>query len=379
MEKESVLLVVIAQEYKDYLVEYLKQSEHTGVTCRSTINVFAAYLRTKLEREPVAADVDTANLRGYFREVVAKQAPATFDAKRSTLKTVCAWLMSEGYVPYGPNPIDRVEKPTRDRSLPPRRQITEAEFVELLKECKRRGRLRDYYAFLYARLSGRRRQEAAAVRWGDIDWEEQDITWDNTKARRYGIKMPLSPQLRAILEAWKEVYEKEQGCPVKTSWYIFPAYTPLDMARRGRRRKMGLVPYAPMSNPSDILHDYLVTLGIYERGMGWHALRRAMINGVRQAARRSGRADSMDLAQAAANHTSSDTTRVYISADEEYETYKDYMMEACPLSDLVINAVPELAAVRRPSPPGESTLAPAVAAVGGADVIDFTARRRARA
>jgi len=87
--------------------------------------------------------------------------PKTINGFRADLSAFFAWCVEDGRI--GVNPCDRVEK-VADKREKTRRALSVAECQALLAKCRRQRRL--VYHFLL--MTGLRRSEAGALRWGDL-------------------------------------------------------------------------------------------------------------------------------------------------------------------------------------------------------------------
>lgn len=379
-------LLEAAELHDRWLVEMKRAPRSTRDAQRGAYNTFARWIEG---RGPVfvilASPLDwtASNITAHFREVVSKQSVNTWNAKRSQFASAERWMMKEKIIPWG-EPIVMSEIPAHEERARPRdRRLNDKQFLDLLKVT---GHANFYFLFLFLRLTGRRIGEARAMRWADVLWDEDVILWDNAKAKRYGVRMPLTPELRAALEAWRNVYRAETRMQeLRPNWYLFPALQTAGESRRGRPRPRPLVPEVPMSTSaaSQAIDEALRAAGLKLRdGDAYHILRKTQVNHTRQSARDSGRADAMDLAQKAADHADARTTQIYINQSEEYDRYHDYAMGATQLGAAAHAAIPALAHLAVPvaHTPTEALDARETGLVAcDAEVIDFASRLRRRA
>lgn len=346
---------------------------------RTVYNTFGERIRERLGREPLTTDITTDNVRDYFLNHVAHHAPKSHEAYRSLLNAAAQWCMKRGYLAWGMSPVDEIPKQRKKDITTRNRRLSDAEFEKLLKAAAK-THARDVYLCICMRLWERRIGEVQNLVWGDIRWDEDDIIYDNSKARRHGRKMVLTPELRATLLSWKDYYEKEVGREVKSSWYLFPALTPVGFSRIGRKRPRVLSPEFPFTNPARISRDLLKAAGLYlEEGDGWHIFRKTSTNAVKQTAKRAGVANATEYAKLAADHQDEKTTRVYIDEDDDYRDYKEFRMEHPTISDELASKIPFLAPLvveRRAQQAAAGT--PDEPAIPGPNVIDFASRSRQR-
>lgn len=316
----------------------------------SAYNTLGRYLESTLGREALTTDLTADAIAGYFSDYVAVNASATFAQRRSNLSSIADWLMHKRYMEWGPNPT---------ASLPKRRQTTrgrdrwlsDAEVLRLLKAAKA-SHDRDYYLVLFLRLTGRRigeviggRDDQKPLLWADIRWDEGFVEWANFKGRKLSNTLPLTPRLRAVLEAWRESYCRELGVDEPhPSWIIFPALTPIGPARRGRTRRRVVAPKSRMTNANKVAGALLKASDLWrESGESWHLLRKAFAAQRKRAADAQNRGDAWDLTKIALDHEEVTTTRIYVPINEEYERYSAWAMETPELSSEGMAKIPELA------------------------------------
>lgn len=369
----------LEQAYEEYCIDLVRisdLSQKSVKTYRSVFNTFAERIRERYGREPMTSDLTNDNVHDYFANHVGVTAAKSFALYRSTMRASIAWMMTKGYLEWGPNPVDSLRKRRKSGATTRTRRLSDSEFEQLLIAANK-GHNRDLFLCLFMRLSARRIGEVQRMVWGDVLWDEGDVMYDNTKARRDGRKMVLTPELRAVLAEWKKVYEAEVGYVIKSSWYLFPALSATDVARKGRRRRMALSPEYPITDASRVGRDLLKAAGLYlEKGDNWHILRKTAGNGVKQKATAAGRSDALAMAKASLDHADERTTRIYIDEDEDYVRFKEWMMSTPMLSDELARKIPCLAPlvaqrqaeIRAAQEPNEP-LAP--------NVVAFPAARRA--
>lgn len=350
-------------------------------TCRAysgSYHRLAAYLEPKLGREPLTTDLTAQSLEDFFRDYVAKQSHSSWTTRKSMFTQIVPWLMKKGHLPWGPNFAQDLPQRKADTSRLRERRLSDTEFLKLLQAAAH-SHIRDYYLCLFMRLGGRRVGEATSkqgepntgMKWGDVRWEENEIIWDNHKGRKGGKKMPLTPRVRAVLEAWRAAYCKELGVPdVRNDWYVFPALTATGPIRKGHKRRRALSPQFRITNSNRIITSLLEASGLWQqKGDGWHILRKTFGNQRQRVAAQQNRGDAWDLTRVALDHEKIETTRIYVDINEEYERYAQWAMETPELGEEAMAKIPELAAlVPSPAPSLETTKTLASASVEDAQV-----------
>lgn len=374
----------IAETHIRRLAEIHKVAKNTVNGYKTCYNQFIRYMAPRLKREPLVTDLTADNVSLFFDDVVAKNSDGTYSTRTSQFAGISSWLMDNEHIPYGPS-LARKIAPRKTNQVGTRKDgkggtarmgLPDDKFVGLLNLARKRH-LRDVYLLLFARRSGRRIREITALTWGDVDWNERDIYYDNTKARKLARRMPLRDDILELLTQWREAYEAEIRRPVRDDMYIFPAFTAAGGSYKGRRRPVRLTPRFRIGDPAKIIHDYFVALGVYRKGMGWHSLRRELGEEVRKKRKATGAASPIEDVKMALDHSDSTISRVYIDYDEEYEEFKADVLKMEAFSAEIRAAIPELAGLEpAPSPVEEAEPEAAPLPLGG-NVIPLASRRRA--
>lgn len=396
----------LLEEFRAHLAEERVLAPATIRTYMSAINVFIRVMRKGLGREVLARDFGDRNaMRVYIRGHLSKLSASRSANHRAAVGGMHNWLMDEGYIPWGPNYIKDAPVARTATTAPRDRRLSSDEIRAVLKAADNFHPLYRHL-FLFMLESNLRISEVVGtvdyepLRWSAVRWDEDVIIFNNYKGKKHGLSLPLTPELRAILTAWKDVYEKDlakttpglERVPVKGAWFIFPALRGLGKAPKGRKRRMILNPMARLTEPRAITKRLFMPTGIYQgRGDSWHMVgRKTGGNAVRQVARNVGRADSLELAQAALHHKDSRTTHVYLDPNEDYRRYHIFRMQHSIWDAALLAEIPELRpawearqAQADASPPETAAAQPEPAQPDPDDtpqmatVIPFTSRRRA--
>lgn len=390
--------------HDDDLKTFEKLAISTRQNYRAAYSTLADHLASKvLGGVPMTTDLTLETLEDYFRNHIAKKAPKTYDLRRSNFIHIVKWLMKRGHIPQGMNFAEDIPKERKTTTTTRNRRLSDAEFLKLL-EVAQRSHPRDYYLCLFMRFAGRRigevtgrtGREAHGMVWGDVKWDEDVIIWDNTKARAFGRTMKLTSRLRAILEAWKEVYCAQVGVDdVASNWFIFPALTAVGPTRAGYRRRRVISPQNRMTSTDRIIRDDLLKpAGLWQNdGDGWHILRKTFGDQRKRKADEMGRADALEMAQYSLDHQSPDTTRIYIDYDRERERYEAFAEAAEEMDYAAMLKIPALAPLAQDALAAQTARnEPATASADAqgaekvytigddvASVVDLSSRRRLRA
>ncbi|MEU1880306.1 tyrosine-type recombinase/integrase [Streptosporangium sp. NPDC020072] len=381
MLKPPMPLAEAQEAHVVFMRRVRKLSEGTIGSYRTTYNTLIGHLEgltvpvIPLAPVPLTTDLlDPELIIDYFANYVSEHCnDGTYAIKISHVRNIIKWLMTHEYITWGPNPVDLLGDRKGDYK-PARIRLKDAEWMLVLKVATAHHP-RDRALLLAARILPRRINEILDLQWGDIDWEERDIRYDNKKARKYGQQMPLDPEAWAVLSAWKQTYEELTGKEVRRTWYVFPAFFAAGYVKKGRKRDYILAPTSRITTPSRLIRDHLMNAGVYQRQMGWHSLRRLTGNAVRAVARASGRADSLELAKEALNHQSTAITSIYMDHDEQYQEYKAWRLKNRIVPDDLAAQIPELAHLVAP-PSHPQTSVTQDTAEGLATVVSLMDRRR---
>ena len=380
MTKEPITLGAAAQLHREWLLEMKQAPESTIRSITSAYSTLAKWIKPEYDREAMTSDWTPEILEKYFLKYVSKL--TAWDNKRQQTINCERWLMRQGYLPYGPPIVEELIPKRGTQSAPRDRRLSDKEFLLLLKAAGGRH-ARNYFLLLFARLTGRRIGEITAMRWADVRRDEGYIRWDNTKAKRYGRKQAITPEIAALLDAWELAYIKDvKVTAVRADWYLFPATTPQGLAGKGVRRPLILSPLFRISDPVDIIQEAMDDAGIpRDKGDGWHIIRKTAISRARRAARDAGRGDSWDLARTMADHADIKTTRIYVDEAEDVEALHEWQKSASArtLGDEAMAAIPILAGLveHEQAPAGDAQSGQEVYQM--AAVIDMTSRRRLQA
>jgi len=342
-------------------------------------STLAAYIETtySLDREALTTDINMEAVEGFFRDHVAVKAPSAYEQRRSNLRHIIKWLMRKGHLALDVNYAEELPPRRHTAKAKRDRRLTDEEFLHLLTVA-RKTCWRNYFLLLVLRLTGRRIGEVVGDKenqeplvWADIRWEEGFIEWNNNKGRKLGKQMPLTPRLRAVLEAWRDQYAKELGVDEPHAhWIVFPAVTATGYARKGHTRPTVLAPTFVITNPDKVIRPLLQRAGLWRgRSDGWHILRKTFANQRKQMASDQNRGDAWELAQIALDHEDVKTTRIYINDREDYERYAAWANATPELGIDAMAKIPELATLAvEPAP--ETTKQPAGEAVKSTPVDD---------
>lgn len=350
MTVETLPIRDVAYLHTEWLRKNRNLALGTRRTYQSIYHTFATHLEPQVGREPLTSDLTYDTLEDYFSEYVAANSPKAWSMKRGFMIDAVKWMMRKGYLEYGPNFAEDIPLRKADAARPRDHRLSDNEFLSLLKIAKA-SHARDYFLCLFLRFTGRRISEVvgsisadAGIRWGDVRWDEDVIIWDNIKARRHGRKMPLTPRLRAILEAWKAAYAAAFGMDdLPNDWYVFPALTATGTARKGRPRKRVLSPKSRMTNPNRVIRPLMESAGLYVAGDGWHVLRHSFANQRKQKASNDGRADAWEMTKLSLDHADESTTRRYVNEQEDQQRYFAWAMGAEEMTWDAMSDIPELA------------------------------------
>lgn len=350
-------LASVIPTLSDYLRKGKGLALGTVENYKYTLKGYIEKTGERLGYEPLVSDFNKENIRTYFYDHVDKLDDSTQGKIRSHLRCTAQWMMDESYIQYGPNPVDQavpLKKTKKKRKTGQR--FTDEEFQKLTTAATSP---RDYFLFLFMRETGRRIGEVLGglenpgLLWRDIDWEKGYYSFDNSKGRELGELGDLTSELRAILLAWKDVYETSLAIntgldrvPVKGNWYVFPALIAADFNYANRETVMKPNPTKPITNGYRIIRDAMIKAGIREKGekgRAWHRIRATLADAIHESAREQNLGDAWEHAASALGHKDSRTTRAYVNPDAIREHHSTFRKANSAWSPGLMAGIPELA------------------------------------
>jgi len=172
------------------------------------------------------------DVHAWFASAAQESAPATVNGYLRLLKTIMRDAVSEHGLPRDPT--------ARTRAIPERRraELESDEPVNMLSSeelgkflATLKARHPQWYALVFTQFATARRfGEVSALRWEDIDWDRGRIRvrraqWrtivDTPKTDR-AVTVPLTEELRDVLQSWRQELLGTQHRHIHTGW-VFPS------------------------------------------------------------------------------------------------------------------------------------------------------------
>jgi integrase/recombinase XerC len=193
--------------YSDRFLEYLLQvkrySQRTILSYRIDIEQFEAFVAERFEIMDLL-QVESAMVRTWFAELMdAGIARSTFNRKRSALRSLYKYLLSEGLVQK--NPMDKLAALKKDKRLPV--YVEEDKLEDLLKAGNFGEGFDDFRDLLILELlygTGMRLSELIGLKHSDIDEGRQLVTITGK-----GNKQRILPLLGKVLDVYS-LYDREK-------------------------------------------------------------------------------------------------------------------------------------------------------------------------
>ena len=179
---------------------------------RYTLRLFCALTRTE-----DTAGVTLDSVRQFFFDGRSRRhwSVTTFLTYRKTLKVFFQWCRQAQYLTE--NPVDGIEKPRREKRLPPKLTREEADRLLELVDNYPWGsvfvRRRNHAIFATFMMAGLRKKELLNLTFTDVDIEHATVLVRQGKGQKDRI-VPLVRRLAEILERYRaERYRLHKTCP----------------------------------------------------------------------------------------------------------------------------------------------------------------------
>jgi integrase len=178
---------------KQWLEECKDLSERTLPGYRSVTNEFCGHVHAT-DTVPLLRDIRPESLASFIRAKRAKTSAATANANRRILSGFFSYCVQNQMLPVSPVPTARALKLDKD-STNGRRALT---LVELKAAYSKAPSDFWRYMVLAGSLTGQRLGDLVTLRWGYVDFSQNQIRMTARKTGR-AVVIPLHPALRAFL------------------------------------------------------------------------------------------------------------------------------------------------------------------------------------
>jgi integrase len=279
---------------------------------RTNLKKCEDWIRETFQTVPRIEHFTEENLRTYLAS--RQVSDGTHHNIHSRLSQFGNWLVENRYLDA--NPMLKVKR-RKSNNRVRARTVFPMERKEELAAIGAALHPRNEALFLFYCASGRRQQEALAERVKDLDFNSAPgfpcgrYTFIEFKKGGSRVTKPMDPQMNEFLSKWLVEYKRlavAQGLlspwqDLPGEWYLFPAFkqgTPL--------RRMN--PTRKISNLWTLINPILKQMGVYQRGAGTHALRRAAADYLAQRA-------GIRAAKNLLNHKEESQTEEYLDRKRE--------------------------------------------------------------
>jgi integrase/recombinase XerC len=192
-----------SDRFLDYLLQVKRYSQRTVLSYRIDIEQFESFAAERFEIMDLL-QVESAMVRTWFAELMdAGIARSTFNRKRSALRSLYKYLLSEGLVQK--NPMDKLAALKKDKRLPV--YVEEDKLEDLLKAGNFGEGFDDFRDLLILELlygTGMRLSELIGLKHSDIDEGRQLVTITGK-----GNKQRILPLLGKVLDVYS-LYDREK-------------------------------------------------------------------------------------------------------------------------------------------------------------------------
>jgi integrase len=201
-----------------------------------------------------------------WRDTFTHAKPQSVNKYIDRIKAFFRYAERRGWVTI--DPARNVE--SLDEEPPRRPRIPADAFVKMLDDARHP---RDRAAMALALELMLRGGEIARLRVRDVNLDDLCVTVHLEKKKGVLVEdeMAISPNLGQEVHSWLDAYRSDCGL-LAPSYYLFPR---IDTARHGTATVYRVRPQAPMGSPWVVVGHALRQLGLYETGVGFHAVRRS--------------------------------------------------------------------------------------------------------
>lgn len=285
-----------------------KKFRIVGGFAKATINNDQATLRRLIS---VLGDIDTKKISAQhidrFFESFAddprrRYEPGTINQHHGALSGFLRWCRGRGHMRPDFDPlVGRRYQPQPQKARP---RVALGDFPRLLNSAKNPRDRMLISCGLY--LLGRQ-SEIVNIRIRDIDFQSGEIAMTIFKSKLYD-RMPISQELRTEITRWFKYYEAECG-PLQPEWFLCPSmgWSPStgSMIRPSRK----------VSKPEEPVKYALSQVGITDRHLGIHCLRRSAARALFDEMTSRGYDGALRRVSAWLHHSSVTITEGYLGLD----------------------------------------------------------------
>jgi integrase len=151
-------------------------------------------------------EIDRRAIAVTLAEIEQRSGPVARNRARTSLSAMFAWAITEGLIEA--NPVSGTAKADEGQSRD--RVLSEAELAQVLAALGN-----DPFSEIVRTLiiTGQRRNEIGGLRWSEVDFERGLITFPPERCKNgKRHELPISSQVRAILERQPRINEYVWGC-----------------------------------------------------------------------------------------------------------------------------------------------------------------------
>jgi integrase len=249
--------------------------------------------------------------------------PSSFNVYRGIVSRWEVWARESGHIRTPGKPyIEKIpELPVEWKDY---RRLSEEEYYRALDVA---GTYEPMHraAMAVGMIVSSRASEAVSMRLGSLDRDGGEMRFTITKGSRVNKRtntVELSPALTAELDPWLDLYAFSMGMTVPQltqhkDWLLFPSRHYAHNFGRG-----GTTSYRPtqvMTAPYRIVQRSLREIGIEEKHIGFHTLRRSGARLLYEHAKAMGAKDPLRIVQVHLNHKDREVTLRYIGLQPDIE------------------------------------------------------------
>ena len=227
--------------------------------------------------------------------------PGTINQHHGSLSAFLRWCRARGHMRPDIDPLAGRRYQPQPRKA--RARVAMADFPRLLDSA---DHPRDRMLLACGLYLLGRQSEIVNLRIRDVDFQSREIHMTIFKSKIYD-QMPISQELHGEIVRWFEYYQEKCG-PLQPDWYLVPALS---------NTYAGLVlrPTRKMSKPEDNVKKALAAVGVQDRHLGMHCLRRSAARALFDEMTARGYDGALRRVSAWLHHSSVTITEGYLGLD----------------------------------------------------------------
>ena len=302
--------------FSDAVDEYLNHLRARGLE-KNTIKSYESPLRKALA---VIGNIYVSNIRyDHIDQVFAtyRWAPKTHNLYLNAFRLFFTYCRRQGWMAKDFDPTESW-RPVKT----PRKEMPRIGLEDFYKALDAATDPRDRAVVALGLFTFCRASEIQTLRIRDLDFEKNTVDIYRHKTKEADT-LPMVTELKTEMVRWLNHYRSDRG-ELQGDWFLVPSKFPLPMAFNrtlGRIAPTGapapLRPERPMSHPYRAAQRPLKAIGLDEKGVGGHVLRRSGARCLFDRLRHEGYDGALRRVQAMLGHSKAAITEHYLGLEVE--------------------------------------------------------------